>query len=189
MGFYYQRNTTNHPAELGSTVVLSRTDLTEGTATAGTVSISIPSLVTRYFSFFTAPNIPNLATWSGTFNVQINVSAIGGSVTIDSASGSQTRLDRLTSGGGTLNITSPSFIWSSTSGTGLKTASVSWTTTNATSDRLRCVIGGNNSNMMSNEDLTLGVNTTDSYLEVPWAVGGGEAATITPAYVGGGYYG
>lgn len=71
------------------------------------------------------------------------------------------------------------------SGTGLKlatTGSVSWTS-GATTDRFECAIAAKNTNsMMSQETITIEVNTSDSFADGPWPSGGVTIPVLMHSY-------
>jgi len=172
---YYQKN-TNLLTGIHATNVANNEDAFEKTtavsATESTTTEGNAPFVE--WTFTTASDEPNIASWpSGTYRCQLNVTAAGaaktyGLKTQSGAAGHFARVDStLTSELETVEQAESIF-----SGTGLKLATASWTpTAGAASDRFEVAVSGTGTT--KGQSITLTLNTTDSYADGPWTVGGG----------------
>jgi hypothetical protein len=108
-----------------------------------------------------APSFGDVQSWTGSYPAQVDVQAIGGS----------------------LSLTGHVNVWNGTArgdhqfgtgfaGTGLKAGTASVSTAYPTSARLGMSVTAASSNMMSAESVSLRANTADSFVVAPWTVGG-----------------
>lgn len=174
---YYQRDTAR---AVGYTTRPQELALEATTATQADVSASIAASASLVgaFAFTTDAGIPNqaAAAWAGSFTAQINVISAT-SLTYSIV------LSRVSSDATTVNA--QLFPLSNATGTGLKSGSVNSTgnlfaTGATTASRFAVGVGDvSNSDMMSAQNLTLRLNTTDSYVTVPWSSGSTVNATLS----------
>lgn len=139
--------------------------LETATAAVGTLTATISQGVfERHFVFTTPANEPNSAAWpTGTFDVGVDINAIDSDLTITNLDFWRISADTNSQ----LEIEQQSVSWSTTGLHSTTTASKTWTAGNA-SDRLALGIGVNNTNAHMDEDITLDVNTSDTYVTGPW---------------------
>lgn len=175
MARYYQR-TTNEA--VGYTSATFEHQLLTTTSSAEIESVSIPSLASGVpcFTFIVATG-PGVADWpASSYAAQIDVTSAT-SISIE------VRFHRVSSdaathryGFGPLPVT----------GTGLKSFTGNGTynspATRTASDRFVFEVRGTSTDMMSAQALALRLNTTDSYVDLPWDVGdaGGLSPPVAP---------
>lgn len=147
--------------------------LTTTIPASGTASISVPlsSSVTQFW--ITPTNDPGLTgVWpTGTYSLQIDVATTGADLTINTGVIAFYRRDS----GNTTTVDNPALAasWSSGSGTGLKSASQSWTPTasGSTTDRFRIAVQFTNASMMSAESQVLNIGEANAFVTAPWTSG------------------
>lgn len=178
MGTYYLRDTA--PSNVGSETAITTGELSASTGIPTNVTASLPALFNgQAFGFYTPEASPGATAWSvaagsNTYTVQIDIQAAPASGTYSFSA------NRRTPTGGP--VATVSLLPSGMSGTGLKSASGTGTLAGSdNADRFAVRSTAANSDMMSAANLTFQVNTVDSYVTVPWTVGGGgPAATSDP---------
>lgn len=130
------------------------------------------------FVFTTPSNEPNSSAWpTGTFDIGIDINAIEADLTVD-----QFGLNRVNStAGSSLEEETESVSFSSTGLHSVTTASFNWTAGSA-GDRLSMTVRVDNTNLHMDQDITLDVNTSDTFVTGPW--GGDLAVTAAATAIG-----
>lgn len=167
---------TNTALANGFRTAITENSMEQTTGSATTASATIPSGSTgvQTFVFSTTAGEPNDAAWPSStsgYAAQIEINSLGADITL-SGTCFLWRADSTLSTG---LEASPSLSWDSTSGTGIKSATlgVAWTpTAGSTSDRFVLDIRASNGSHMTDEALVLNVNGTTSYAIGPWTAGG-----------------
>lgn len=168
MGTYYQSDTAEAQTWDANITSAGQRALDTATATPATVTVSVPNdgVPNPRVSFIGPTNTPGTTDWSTSYAVQYEVTA---STSLTYVIG----LARLNSDGS---------VWrnyllqlSGQTGTGLKSTSGAGTPnasgSRASTDRIAATVQATNSDMMAAQNLSLQVNTSDSYVTVPWTVG------------------
>jgi hypothetical protein len=173
MGRYIQRDNLSD-VTIDSADSPHQVTLEADTATAANLEKAIPTgqvvVTSHQFAAAEGEGATDWTTASG-WDCQYEVVAAGADVA------HQAFFRRINSAGTTALQTNPAS--AATSGTGLFSNPFgNWTAANdnagrASTDRFALRLQSWNGNMMTVQALTLRVNTTDSYADVPWSVGGG----------------
>lgn len=139
------------------------------------------------WAFTTPVSEPNDADWpNGTYRCQLDVDSLGldlnyGLLTVGESVGHFANVNSgLTADNESVAQSEPAF--SGGDGPGLKLATVSWNPgAGATGDRFECLVAIQNTNLHMQLQLTIQLNTADSYADGPWTVGGDVTVTPDPA--------
>lgn len=177
MGTYIQRDTDEAQGWISAD---NENTLSASTGSSTTETVNVPaSAASQNCWAFIAPEGEGATDWTTTgYGGQLDVTAAGADLTYAA------RYTRVSSDGATARNFDGTALASTTSGTGLKPFGTStWAAGNgdaarATTDRMAIRVPCSNASMMDAEALTLRLNTTDSYVTVPWTVAGAAPEVI-----------
>jgi hypothetical protein len=179
---YYQRDTNR---AVGYQVYTNEDALELTTAGSATETATIGPTLSAFWSFTTPANEPNSADWpNGTYRYQLNCTAVGADIVYGGSPSIFQDFGRV-SADLTTRIQSTPAAQDSVSGTGLKLFTVSWDpSAGSASDCFSFVVSCTNNASMKDEDITLTLNTTDSFADGPWT--GGAPSTVVKDIIGSG---